>query len=68
MTARRVAIVMSDVYRLATGNALRPEDAVVYIRDPKAFREVVEASGVLDDAPKRSAIEKLIEGEVSDGV
>ncbi len=68
MTARRAAIVMSDVYQLATGKALRPEEAVEYLRDPRAFCHLIEASGALDDPLRRAALEKLIQEEVPDGV
>jgi hypothetical protein len=60
MTARYVAIVMSDVYWVATGNALPPEDAVEYLRDPKVFRQLVESSGILEDPVRRAALVNAI--------
>lgn len=67
MTARRGAIVMSDIYRLATGNALQPDDAVGYLRDPKEFCHLVESSGVLKDPVRRAALLKAIHEEETDG-
>ncbi len=68
MTVRRAAIVVSDVYRLSTGNALRPEDAVGYLRDPKAFCQLVESSGVLKDPVRCEALVKAIHEEETDGL
>ena len=68
MTARRAAIVMSDIYRLATGNALQPDDAIRYLRDPKAFCHLVESSGGLEDPVRRAALVKAIEKEETNGV
>ena len=67
MTAQRLAIVMSEVYWVATGDALRPEDAVGYLRDPKAFCHLVESSGVLKDPVRRAALLKAIHKEETDG-
>jgi hypothetical protein len=68
MTARRAAIVMSDIYRLATGNALQPDDAIRYLRDPKTFCHLVESSGVLEDPLRRAALVKAIQKEEPDGL
>lgn len=67
MTARRTAIVMSEVYRLANGHALPPEDAFGYLRDPKTFCHLVESSGALGDQIRRVALEKAIQKEEPDG-
>lgn len=68
MTARRMAIVMSDVYRVATGRTLQPEDAVGYLRDPKAFCQLLKSSGALEDPVRRVALVKAIQKEETDGV
>ena len=68
MTARQAAVVMSDVYLVATGNALRPEDAIGYLHDPKAFRQLVESSGALEDPVRRAALVKAIQTEETDGL
>jgi hypothetical protein len=68
MTVRRVAILMSEVYRLATDNALRPEDAVGYLRDPRTFCHLVESSGALEDPIRRAALMKAIHREEIDGL
>jgi len=68
MTEQSVAVVMSEAYRLATGNALQPEDALEYLRDPRAFCRLIKSSGALDDPRRRTALERLIVKEKRNGL
>ena len=68
MKTRCVSEVMAEAYRLATDAPLRPEDAVKYLRDPKAFCRLLESSGALDDPVRRAGLEQLLLKEESDGV
>ena len=54
--------------RLATGNALQPEDAVQYLRDPKAFCRLIKSSGALDEPRRRAALEQLMVKEKRNGL
>lgn len=68
MSSRRVATVMAEAYRLAIGKELPPEKAVHFLRDPKAFCDVIRSSGALNDPTRRAELERLLREEASDGV
>lgn len=68
MTEQSIAVVMSEAYRLATGKALQPEDALEYLRDPRVFCRLIESSGALDDPRRCTALEQLIVKEKRNGL
>lgn len=68
MSLRSVAVAMSEIYRIAMDEALPPEKAVQFFRDPKAFCDVIYSSGALNDPIRRAALEKLLREEEPDGV
>ena len=68
MSSRSVATVMAEAYRLAIGKELPPEKAVQFLRDPKAFCDVIRSSGALNDPTRRAELEKLLCEEEPDGV
>lgn len=68
MGTATLAHIMSEAYRLATGNELSPEAAVQFLRNPASFRELVESSGALDDPARRTALEDLLQTETANGI
>lgn len=68
MEPAMLAYVMSEAYRLATGNELSPEAAVQFLRNPASFRELVKSSGALDDPERRIDLEDLLQKETANGI
>lgn len=68
MSSRSVAVVISEAYRVAMGKTLPSQEAIRFLRDPKAFCDVIRSSGALNDPTRRAELEKLLREEEPDGV
>jgi len=59
----RLAGLLTEVHRLATGRTLSISEALEYFRNPHRLAVAVERSGLLHDPHRRLRLEQLIATE-----